>query len=467
MKKIFSTIFMTCSLTLSAQFMPIILPSIISDHAVMQQSSEVKLWGWGPSKLDVCIVASWATTDTVKAFVANDCTWQTTIKTPKAGGPYSIQFSYLQTKVTITDIMIGEAWLCSGQSNMALMCKEKIIDAGDELKTRTNYNIRFFQVENSNDIYPHSNCKGKWVVCDSVNRANFSAVGYFFGNKLQSELKVPVGLISSSWGATRIQPWIPKEVVERDDYLNQLTKSFSTPWAPQGAGVLFNSMIHPLAPYTLAGIIWYQGESNALVIEEAKYYGTMMKSLIESWRQVFQKELPFYFIQIAPFDGYYPKNAAAYLREQQENTLKLPKTGMINVGDLVNDVKDIHPLLKVSVGKRLANLVLKEQYNFSNLMPYSPKFKKITINKNTTVVSFTSIGKLSCKDKEIKSFELAGNDRIFYPAKATLTKYGEIILKSKKINLPVAVRYCFSNEGMPNLFDINCLPLMPFRTDNW
>ena len=467
MKKILALALLMNFSGLFAQNMPITLPSIISNHAVFQQSSDVKLWGWGPSRLDVSIVVSWAPTDTVKAFVANDCTWQAIIKTPGAGGPYFIQFMSDTNKVSIHDVLIGETWLCSGQSNMAMNCSANLLDAGDALKSPTNNNIRFFQVENTHDIYPRSNCKGKWVVCDSTSRAGFSAVGYFFCSTLQKELKVPVGMISSVWGGTRIQPWMPKEVVETDTYLNHMTQIFSTPWAPQGAGVLYNSMIHPLAPYTLAGVIWYQGESNSLVDEEAKYYGKMMKGMIESWRQIFQKELPFYYIQIAPFDGYYPKNSAAYLREQQESVLKLTKTGMITVGDLVNDVKNIHPLLKATVGNRLANLVLKEQYHFNELQPYSPRFVKMNIEGKTAEISFSSIGKLSCKEKEIRCFEIAGVDQLFFPAKAKIDKNGGIVLQSDKVSNPVAVRYCFTNEGMPNLFDSNGLPPMPFRTDKW
>lgn len=466
MKSSLSALFLFITLSLMAQDMPIRLPAILSDHAVLQQSAEVKLWGWGPSTRDVAIVASWAPNDTVKALVAIDCTWHTIIRTPKAGGFYTISFINDKDKVTISDILVGEVWLCSGQSNMELRCNDDLLDGGDALKAARNNEIRFFQVENTHDIYPLSDCKGKWVVCDSSSLKNFSAVGYFFGSNLQKALKVPVGLISACWGATSIQPWMPKDAFENEKQLQEQSH-FGTAWAPQGTSILYNAMIHPLTPYSISGVIWYQGESNALTIPEAKVYGSLLKNLIQSWRVKFEAYFPFYYIQIAPFDGYYPKDAAAYLREQQEIVLEQPKTGMITIGDLVDDVKNIHPRLKAAVGNRLANLVLKEQYHFDNLQPYSPRFSKMEIENETAHVTVASIGKLYCKESEIKSFQIAGKDKIFYPAKASISENGEIVLQSKKVFHPVTVRYCFSNEEMPNLFDTNGLPLMPFRTDKW
>lgn len=466
MKSFLSALFFVFSLGLFAQDMLIRLPAIFSDHAVLQQSTEVRLWGWGPSTRNIAVVASWAPNDTVRALVASDCTWQTIIRTPKAGGLYTISFINAQDKVTISDISLGEVWLCSGQSNMELRCDADLLDGGDALKAPRNNEIRFFQVENTHDIYPQSDCKGKWVVCDSSSLKNFSAVGYFFGSNLQKALKVPIGLISASWGATSIQPWMPKEAFENEKQL-QAQSHFGTAWAPQGTSILYNAMIHPLTPYSLSGVIWYQGESNALAMPEAKLYGSLLKNLIQSWRKEFETNFPFYYVQIAPFDGYYPKDAAAYLREQQEVALDLPKTGMITVGDLVDNVKDIHPRFKAAVGGRLANLVLKEQYNFNDLQPYSPRFLKMEIEKQGAIISVSSIGKLTCKGPEIKSFQVAGKDRIFYPARATIAGNGEIVLQCEKVSHPVAVRYCFSNEEIPNLFDTNNLPLMPFRTDKW
>lgn len=466
MKSFFPALFFFFTLSLFAQDMPIRLPAILSNHAVLPQSAEVRLWGWGPSTRNIAIVASWAPNDTIKTLVGTDCTWHTIIRTPKAGELYMISFINGHDKVTISDISLGEVWLCSGQSNMELRCNADLLDGSDALKTPRNNEIRFFQVDNSYDIYPRSDCKGKWVVCDSSSLNNFSAVGYFFGNTLQKALKVPVGLISASLGATSIQPWMPKEAFENEEQL-QAQSHFGTAWAPQGTSILYNAMIHPLTPCSLSGVIWYQGESNALAMPEAKMYGDLLKNLIQSWRAKFESDLPFYYVQIAPFDGYYPKDAAAYLREQQELALDLPNTGMVSVGDLVDNIKDIHPRLKAAVGSRLANLVLKEQYHFSDLQPYSPRFSKMEIDNQTAHISVSSIGKLTCKEPEIKGFQMAGNDKVFFHAKAIIARNCEIIIQCEKVTSPVAVRYCFSNEEIPNLFDTNGLPLLPFRTDTW
>jgi sialate O-acetylesterase len=466
MKKIIVVVLVAFTTALHAQHMPIKLPSIISDHAVLEQSADVKLWGWGPSTRKISIVGSWAPKDTVKTRVADDCTWESSIRTPKAGGPYTIQFIADTNVVTIQDILIGEVWLCGGQSNMALSCNAGLLDIGDALQAPRNNEMRFFMPEYVFDIYPRSDCRGKWVVCEPGTMAYFSAVGYFFGTTLQKQLHVPMGLIGSYMGATRVQPWMPKSAIENDAELTRLSQNIGTSWVPQGVGVLYNGMIHPMAPYTLSGVIWYQGETNTAVMAEAKAYGGLLRALITSWRKAFKKELPFYVVQIAPFDGY-PKDAAAFLREQQETALVLPNTGVITIGDLVDSLKDIHPRLKAGVGKRLANLVLKEQYQVNELQPYAPHFAKMEINKNTAVIYTTSVGKLSSRDKEIINFQVAGSDKVFHPAQARLDKQGSIVVTSKDVQTPVAVRYCFSNPAMPNLFDTNGIPLMPFRTDKW
>ena len=188
--------------------------------------------------------------------------------------------------------------------------------------------------------------------------------------------------------------------------------------------------------------------------------------MIKGWREAFKNEFPFYFVQIAPWNGYW-KNSAAYLHEQQETALKLPKTGMVVVGDLVDDITNIHPKIKKEVGLRLVNMALKEQYGISNLQPYFPHFATFSVKKDKANITITSIGKMNCKDKTINSFQIAGADKVFYPGNAVIQKNGYITLTNKLVKSPVAIRYCFTNDGMPNLFDVNGLPLVPFRTDKW
>jgi len=439
------------------------LPAIIGNHAVLQQNSEVKLWGWAPCTWAVKISCSWNPSDTVSVMPAKDCSWSVSVKTPKASDtPYTITFISAKQKITVSDILIGEVWLCSGQSNMEFSFNEGATDVGDDAAQSANKEIRFFQVSHLYNNFPQTNCEGEWKICSPETVKNMSVIGYYVGKRINEATKSPVGLIASYWGGTSVQVWMPKEVFDKNDELNKAANNLSpVNWAPVAPSVLYNAMIYPLVPYRIAGAVWYQGEGNT---EQAQDYGKLFIGMIKSWREVFNNNFPFYFVQIAPWNGY-AGMSGAILREQQESALSLPKTGMIGVGDLVDNIEDIHPKLKKAVGNRLANLVLKEQYGMNDLKPYHPRLAGFTVNKNKANISVTSVGKLSCKDKEIKNFQIAGADRVFYPAIAALEKNGSITLTCKQVQNPVAIRYCFTNDAMPNLFDVNGLPLLPFRTD--
>ena len=441
------------------------LPAVISNHAVLQQNSDVKLWGWASSIIPTKIVCSWNPTDTVSVMPAKDCSWSVSVKTPKSGAtPYTITFISGNQRITINDILIGEVWLCSGQSNMEYDFNAGPLDVGDAVAQSANNEIRFFQISHLYNKYPQTNCDGEWKICSPQTIKSMSVVGYYVGKRINEATKSPVGLIASYWGGTCVQTWMPGEVFDKSAELKKAADNLSpVGWAPVAPSVLYNAMIYPLIPYRIAGTVWYQGEGNT---EQPQEYGKLFKAMITSWREVFNNNFPFYYVQIAPWSGY-GGLSGAILREQQESALSLPKTGMIGVGDLVDNIQDIHPKLKQAVGNRLADLVLKEQYGVNNLQPYHPRFSNFTINKDKISITLTTTGKLTCKDKEIKNFRIAGEDKVFYPAIATLEKNGSITLTSKQVKNPVAARYCFTNDAMPNLFDVNGLPLLPFRTDKW
>jgi len=261
--------------------LPLRLPSILSNHAVLQQNAKVRLWGWGPGSIRLAIVCSWNMSDTVFTSIGVNCDWEATINTPKAGGTHSIQFICRKQKITIEDIVLGEVWLCSGQSNMEFSLKSGITDAGDALTTCKNNEIRFFRVTQSYNKYPQTNCDGEWVVCDENSMPTFSAVGYFFGCRLNDQLKVPVGLIGSYWGGTCIQSWMPAEVFDKNQELRKMTENIEPwDWAPKGADVIYNSMIFPFSPYRIAGVLWYQGEAN--VASEYNKYSKLLTGMIDS-----------------------------------------------------------------------------------------------------------------------------------------------------------------------------------------
>jgi len=464
MKKIVIPFILCCiSLVATAQW-SLRLPSIISNHAVLQQSTEVKLWGWAQTTSPVKISCSWNPADTIYVTSGKDWCWTTTVKTPKAGGPYAITFMNAGQKIVISDILIGEVWLCSGQSNMEFNFTWGVNDAGDAVATSANNDLRFFEVSHSYNNFPQTDCPGEWKISNPETVKTMSVIGYFFGKKINAVTKAPVGMIASYWGGTCVQSWIPQDVIQRDPELKRAAENLKpVPWAPVEPSILYNAMIHPFINYRIAGTIWYQGEGNT---EQPQEYGKLFVSLINAWREKNNRETPFYYVQIAPWSGY-GGLSGALLREQQEAALVLPKTGMVAVGDLVDDLTNIHPKIKQEVAKRLANLALKEEYGIDGIHPYFPKFDKLTIKKDKAIITLRSTGKLSCKGKTIKSFQLAGSNQAYYTANAVLNKDGSLTLTADRVKNPVAVRYCFTNDEVPNLIDENGLPLLPFRTDHW
>ncbi|MGZ8511537.1 MAG: sialate O-acetylesterase, partial [Chitinophagaceae bacterium] len=290
-------------------------------------------------------------------------------------------------------------------------------------------------------------------------------IGYFFGKKLQQYLNVPVGLINASWGGTPAEVWTPGNLVYNDAELKTASASQNkSPWWPVTPGIVYNAMIAPLTNFTIAGTIWYQGEGNT---GTAVSYNKLFTTMIGAWRDAWQKEFPFYYVQIAPFK-YGSKNIGALLREQQTETLSYPKTGMVVITDLVDDITDIHPKNKIDVAKRLADLALAETYNQKVAAYKSPLFKTTEINNSKAALFFDNApgGFITKGNKKATEFYIAGEDKNFLPADVKLEK-DRIIVSNKKIKKPVAVRFAFSNTAISNLFSKEGLPVCPFRTDNW
>ena len=361
--------------------------------------------------------------------------------------------------------MIGEVWICSGQSNMEWKPSYTIANGKEEIKNANYPNIRFFGIEKKSSEYPQDNCIGKWEVCNSATMRNFSAVGYSYARQLMLNMNIPIGIISAAWGATNAELWIPKNLIESDSLLkNSEKKIMPNQWCPTKPGVLYNSMIAPIARYSIAGAIWYQGESNASI---PKSYLKIMQTLITSWRTDFGVEFPFYFVQIAPFK-YGPNVKAALLREAQANSLNIPKTGMVVISDLVDDVKNIHPKNKMDIGKRLGNSVLSEVYGVSGLVYKYPMYNSMSVDKNKIRVSLLNCNNgLTIKDgNEALTFEIAGTDKIFVPAFAKIDG-NTLVVWNKNIKNPIAVRYSFSNDAIGNVFSKEGLPLAPFRSDKF
>jgi sialate O-acetylesterase len=448
-----------CALTSAAQLR---LPAVISSSMVLQQKDSATIWGWAAPASKVYVTTGW-NGQTDSTTTDNGAQWRLRVMTPAAGGPYDITIKS-DTTITLKDVLIGEVWVCSGQSNMEMSYSWGEKSIGEELPTAHNKNIRFFQVPRITSQFPQDDVKAKWTVCDSNTIKTFSAVGYFFGKRLNKELDVPVGLINSSWGGTPAEVWTPAEYVEKDPVLKAAADKLSVqPWWPNIAGRTFDAMIYPLTQFDIAGAIWYQGEANT---GTSSTYTELLTTMIDSWRDAWKKNLPFYYVQIAPFD-YGEGNTGALLQEAQTRAMKHPNVGMVVITDLVDSVTNIHPSHKKEVGNRLAGWALAETYKKPGISYKSPMFKSAEIQKNKMVLSFDNAPNgLRATSKHIEGFYIAGEDGQWQAAQAKIEN-DRITVWSKKVRDPKYVRFGFANTLIGNVFSAEGLPLTPFRTDNF
>jgi len=447
------------------------LPSFISDNMVLQQQSEAPIWGKSNPNSVIHIICSWNGIPNVTT-ADEQGKWKIRIKTPAAGGPYTIKIN----DQTIKNILIGEVWLCSGQSNMQLSLNQSE-NGENEAANADLPNIRLFYVARQLADQPQDDCYGKWEKCSPESAKTFSAVAYYFGKKLNKELGVPIGLIHSSWGGSTAEAWVKEDILKSDsDYdcyyeverqKEKKAKPGEIPITQHSPSKLYNAMIHPLISYGIKGVIWYQGESNVnFCPNDANRYEKLFPTLIKNWRDNWgQGDFPFYYVQIAPYEYEVPK-VAALLRDAQRKSLKVNNTGMAVTMDIGNP-KDIHPKNKKDVGDRLALWALAKTYEKSSITYSGPLYNSIKVKRNKAFVSFDYVGGgLVAKNGPLTYFEIAGEDKQFYPATAEIVK-NLIVVQSTKVNKPVAVRYSFNNADEPNLFNKEGLPASSFRTDDW
>ena len=434
------------------------LPEIFSDNMVLQQKSDVILWGWAKTGETIVIKTDWMDSDiTLKADVQG--TWKTTIKTPGFGGPYNIHFKG-QNDILLKNVLIGEVWLCSGQSNMEMSAQWGIDNADEEIKNANYPEIRLFTVSTSTSHFPQDHLAGKWLVCTPEEMKPFSAIGYFFARKLYKELGVPVGIINSSWGGTPAESWMPEEATQKNDFLREAAaKQKVVPWGPVEPARIYNAMINPLIPFHIAGVLWYQGEANTI-----NYYAykQLLSALINSWRNKWGYEFPFYYAQIAPYKYGNPFEGVE-VRDAQRKALDVPNTGMAVLSDIC-DTLNIHPKNKQDAALRLANIALNRYYKSVKLEDSGPLYKGLTIDKNKAVISFDHSEGLHATGDKLTYFEIAGEDKVFYTAEAKI-KDGQVIVQSKKVKSPVTVRFAWRNTATPNLFNSVNLPASCFTTE--
>jgi len=445
-----------------SSFANIRLPDILSGNMVLQQQSSTRLWGWCEPGEKIRITTSWDNrTDSVTG--TRDARWQLSIPTPAAGGPYTITLKGWNT-IVLENIMVGEVWICSGQSNMEMSGSWGLPDVQGEYPACATNAIRFFHIPRTTSMAPQDDCKGQWTACDSNELKKFSAVAYFFAKKLNKELNVSIGLIESAWSGTPAEVWTPPELVNSDPELKETAarQKPSNGW-PYLPGYCYNAMIAPIVSYTIAGAIWYQGEGNTVSPEA---YGKLFTTMIGSWRKAWNKDLPFYFVQIAPFKYGVP-NQGSLLREQQSASMRLANTGMVVISDLVDDTTEIHPKNKHDVGLRLANWALAETYHKNGIVYKHPAYVSMEIKGEQIRVRLDHApGGLVVRGNSVREFSIAAADKVFYPASVKMDG-NQLIVSSPQVKKPVAVRYQFSNTGIGNVFSKEGLPLAPFRTDDW
>lgn len=486
--------FLLLPLVLCAEVKP---NALFSNGAVLQQGVPIPIWGTAVAGEMVTVNLDGGR---ASATADQDGKWKVELPARQAGGPYEMLISSGNKTIKITDILVGEVWVCSGQSNMEWKLSQAS-NAATEAPLADYPQIRMFTVPKKTAVNPESDTDGSWVVCTPASAPGFSAVGYFFARDLFKARSVPVGMIHSSWGGTPAEAWTSYAGLTSQPalifYTDALTKKvqgylkgmgafqksieaffsknldfpstppwpsdlptnvpvnpFSSQYTPT---VLYNGMIAPIIPYAIRGVIWYQGESNA---SQAKLYQTLFPAMISDWRKRWALgDFPFLFTQIAPYNGQPPE-----IRESQFLTLgKSPNTAMAVTTD-VGDANDIHPRKKEPVGQRLAlaarSLAYGEKIVFSG-----PLFASLQIEGNKAIVRFTHIGGgLVARDGDLKGFTLAGSDGNFLPAKAEIVN-NTVVVTRNEITAPVAVRYGWANVPDVNLFNIDGLPASPFRTD--
>lgn len=467
-----------CIISVQAQ---IRLPNVIGNNMLLQRQQPVPVWGWAKPGQRVNVKFA----GQQKSTTANASGyWKVTLAAMNANDqPRQMIITADTSKITLSNILVGEVWLCSGQSNMEYPVnigksyappKKGIDSAALELAT-TNPNIRLFKVEKKYSL-PDVTSSG-WQVAGGDALAQVTAAGYFFAKNLYQQLHVPIGIISSSWGGSRIEPWTPASA-----YADLPAFSSAAAIKPLlidsvAPGRMYNSLIRPLAPYALRGFLWYQGESNCMANETNMRYADKMQALIESWRKEWgNRQLPFYSVLIAPY--YYTKrkdhvpHTAQTLPEfweQQIASVKIPYTDIVTVTDLVDDYSNIHPSYKWTVGRRLSLLALNETYHLKNVAYSGPRYDHLQIKNDKAIVYFKYADGLKANDGQpLNCFSIAGSDGNFVDATAQIAG-NTVVVANPTISQPVAVRFGWTETANPNLVNHTGIPAMPFRSgaEDW
>ena len=467
-------LFLSVALTLGAK---VRLSALVGDNMVLQQQTDARLWGWADSGATVRVTPSWDG-QTVVCQADAEGRWLVSLKTPAAGyTPYEITFDDGEP-LTLKNILVGEVWLASGQSNMQMPLKgfgSCCVEGGaDEIIRSADYpDIRFFVVPTGQAYEPQDDCKGSWQLPSVHTSAEFSAAAWFFATSLEKALRVPVGIVVSAYGGSKVESWLSREILEGYPDVDLSREAIERCDPPYERPLLmYNAMICPIRNYTFKGIIWYQGESN---VGTHQTYARRLADMVNLWRQDFGLgELPFYYAEIAPYDYDNPvqDEKSAYLREAQFKAQALiPNSAMFSTNDLVEPYErhNIHPRDKRTVGHRFSYLALNLTYGQKQINCFGPQYKSWQAKGNEAWVAFDNLQMGICRNYDLRGFEVAGEDRVFHPADKVWLHWqtNEVVISSEKVPHPVAVRYGFRDFMPGTMIGGNELPTVPFRTDTW
>jgi sialate O-acetylesterase len=454
-------------------FAKIKLPAIVSSNMVLQRNTTITIWGWSDPGEKFFINASWLK-ESIQIVGSGAGEWKINIQTTDSKKPQTITLKSKASNIILNNILFGEVWLCSGQSNMTMPVSgyvgQPVFGAQQSIASAANNNLRLFNVEREASLTPRNEL-GKhsgWLAADAKSVAEFSAVAYYFGKQLQEILDVPVGLIHSSWGGSLIEAWMSNETLStiRKVNLNDVDLARGNRFPT----VLFNAMINPLIPYTIKGALWYQAESNA---SQPELYKSLFPAMVKDWRARWKTgDFPFYYVQIAPYmydslNRMDARNNAAFMREAQWQCLELiPNSGIAITMDIGTDF-NIHPPKKKEVADRLLYNALNKTYGYKDVDYSGPVYDSMEVKNGGVYLSFRGAENGLYAFDQLSGFVIAGADKNFYPAEASIVQGRKVFAKSRQVNIPVAVRYAWRNWAEGTLFDTYLLPASSFRTDRW
>ena len=450
------------------------LPAIVSSNMVLQRNTDIVLWGWAGAKEKISIEASWLN-EMLNVEADEEGNWQVEVRTSNNKDPQTINIKSEASDITLEDVLFGEVWLCSGQSNMQQPVKgyngQPTFGTIMATTKSDNPNLRLFTVDRVGSKTPLKDIEKYtgWQQASPESVLDFSAVAYFFGQQLQEILDVPVGMIHTSWGGSSVQAWVSKEMISSYQEVNiedvDITKS--TNHIPTA---LFNGMINPLIPFTIKGALWYQGESNR---KEPQVYKDLFPAMVKDWRSRWEiGDFPFFYVQIAPYmygnnDAFETVDNSAFIRETQLQCLNLiPNSGIAITMDIGDDYC-IHPPKKKEVADRLLFNALNKTYEFTAVDYAGPVYDSKEEKDDGIILKFKNAETGLYAYNELEGFEIAGKDKVFYPANAKIVNRIEIFVISDEVRNPVAVRYAWRNWVVGTLYDTNLLPASSFRTDDW